>query len=146
VDLVSVVSTVVGEIEASHRDAKIELVKTDEARGFWDAGRLAQVASNLIENAIKHGDGHDVRVAVRTAEEEVVFEVHNQGAPIPEELMPRLFQPFSRPRGEARGMRGGLGLGLYIAHQIVLGHGGTLDVESAVDSGTTFRVRLPGAG
>ena len=73
---------------------------------------------------------------------EVVVEVSNQGDPIPLDVLPFIFEPFRRAKGRARSPNGNLGLGLYIAQQVVFSHGGTLDVRSA-DGTTTFVMRLP---
>jgi signal transduction histidine kinase len=70
--------------------------------------------------------------------------VHNEGPPIPAELLPVLYEPFTRG-ARATASRRGLGLGLFIVKQIVVAHGGTIGVESAADIGTTFTVRLPRA-
>jgi sigma-B regulation protein RsbU (phosphoserine phosphatase) len=76
---------------------------------------------------------------------QVVTAVHNQGAPIPESLLPTLFEPFTRAMQDTLGRHEGegLGLGLYIAHEIVRAHGGTLTVSSAAGSETTFTFTLP---
>jgi signal transduction histidine kinase len=74
----------------------------------------------------------------------VVLTVHNEGPPIPEELLPQLFAPFRRgPRDNVHTKGSGLGLGLYIVQQIVLAHGGTLGAHSHATRGTTFTARLP---
>jgi PAS domain S-box-containing protein len=109
--------------------------------GEWDPDRLAQVVSNLVGNALQHG-AHDTPVEVRLGHEDstLVLTVHNQGTPIPEALLPHVFDPFRRADNRSRQ---GLGLGLYIVQQLILAHGGTITVSSQVDSGTTFTVRLP---
>jgi len=112
--------------------------------GMWDPDRLAQVVSNLVDNATTHGCVEGP-VLVKLADEDrtVTLEVHNAGRPVPSDLMPLLFDPFRRgaSRDAARGE--GLGLGLFIANQIVLAHGGSIDVRSSVQEGTSFTVRLP---
>jgi sigma-B regulation protein RsbU (phosphoserine phosphatase) len=72
-----------------------------------------------------------------------VLEVHNTGEPIPPSLMPTLFEPFRRGPQSEQMVKMSLGLGLYIVQEIVRAHGGTADVRSSADEGTTFRVRLP---
>jgi signal transduction histidine kinase len=88
-----------------------------------------------------------VRVVARSSDEDgdhVVVEVQNQGAPIPPELKAKIFNPFRRGSRDSRTARtAGLGLGLYISREIVVAHGGELDVRSSTAEGTTFRVRLP---
>ena len=109
-----------------------------------DLGRVQQVASNLISNALAHGaPGSPVRVTARADDEDLLFEVWNAnaGEPIPEESYGRMFEPFWRHSGSDK--RQGLGLGLYICSQIVRAHGGQLSVSSSREGGTTFSARLP---
>jgi len=75
--------------------------------------------------------------------DQVELAVHNQGAFIPPETVPRLFERFVRGDGPAATADQGLGLGLFIVKQIVLGHGGTVDVRSDETEGTILTVRLP---
>jgi len=139
---------VIEELLAAEPDRSIEIDGEGDARGAWDPARLAQVVSNLVGNALKHGARRaPVRVSVRGGEGEVVLEVQNQGPAIAPELLPVLFEPFRRgstPR-EAPSHARGVGLGLYIVRQIVNAHGGTISVESTAEQGTTFTVRLPRA-
>jgi signal transduction histidine kinase len=89
-----------------------------------------------------------VRTTVRDEGSHVVLKVWNQGEPIPEELLPRLFDPFKRrpedqrPR-EGRGGTRSLGLGLHIVRQIARAHGGDVEVRSTAEEGTCFTVRWP---
>ena len=106
-----------------------------------DADRFAQVVSNLVGNAIRHGDGREVRVRLRELPEGMTLEVHNTGNPIPPEATQRIFDPFEHSSGH--GVRESLGLGLFIVRQIVAAHQGELTLESKPDTGTTFRVRIP---
>jgi len=106
-----------------------------------DPRRMAQLAANLIANALTHGDpAAPVRFEARTAGDLFILSVANQGEPIPPAWIARLFQPFSR--GGARPGQEGLGLGLYIASQIAREHGGTLAVESSREE-TRFTLRMP---
>lgn len=106
-----------------------------------DPDRVAQLLSNLIANALTHGAGDGV-VEVHARCEGELFElsVTNGGDPIPPDALPHLFKPFTRPRkGEPQA---GLGLGLYIASQIAVGHGGSLDADSTAER-TRFRFIMP---
>lgn len=145
-DLGALVQRVVQEHQASFPDERIELSQAGDLTGAWDADRLAQVASNLIGNALQHGTaGAPVLVRLDgTACETVVLAVENAGSIAPE-VLAHVFDPF---RGGQRhtGRHGGLGLGLYIAQQIVHAHQGTVDVrcDPAAET-TTVRVRVPRA-
>lgn len=123
--------------------ATIQLEIEGDVKGTWDPDRMAEVLSNLAGNAIEYGtQGTVVIVKARGDEADVVVEISNQGEPIPADLLPFIFAPFRRARQREKPGTGNLGLGLYIAHQIVLSHGGTLDVHCA-DGTTTFVMRLP---
>jgi signal transduction histidine kinase len=105
---------------------------------------MAQVITNLVGNAVQHSpEGTPVRVGSRGRDGEVLLEVHNEGPPIPAEVLPTLFEPFRRGRSTGGGGMGSVGLGLYISRQLVEAHGGTIQVRSEQGEGTTFTVRLP---
>jgi signal transduction histidine kinase len=107
-----------------------------------DIGRIQQVATHLISNALAHGapDG-PVKVSASAGEKEFIFEVWNDGQPIPPERLEKILEPFRRH--SASSIRPSLGLGLYICAQIVRAHGGTITVTSTREGGTRFTVRLP---
>jgi signal transduction histidine kinase len=107
-----------------------------------DQGRVQQVLSNLLGNAVTHG-AQDAPITVRAAIEgdHLVLSVTNGGAPIPADDLAKIFQPYWRPAHSKPG--GGLGLGLYIASEIVAGHGGTLQATSSASEGTRFLATLP---
>jgi signal transduction histidine kinase len=107
-----------------------------------DAGRVQQLLSNLLSNALVHGDSASpVQVDVELTQNWLDIAVSNGGEPIPLDHLDMIFEPFWRPVGSAP--RGGLGLGLHICSQIVRAHGGTLQVRSSRESGTCFTARLP---
>jgi hypothetical protein len=108
-----------------------------------DGDRFEQVISNLLGNAVAHGDERPIRVSIRARGGHARIVVHNYGKAIAPAFMPMLFDPFQRERPEARSE--GLGLGLYISERIVAAHGGTIDVESTAESGTRFEVTVPSA-
>lgn len=137
-----VVERATQELREGARARCIQIDKQGDLDGVWDSERLLQVASNLIGNALQHGKpGTAVHVALDgTAAAAVVLRISNDGA-LAEGLKAHLFNPF-RARTHPPGRHQGLGLGLYIAQQIVLAHGGT--IEALSDSArTTFRVQLP---
>jgi PAS domain S-box-containing protein len=122
--------------------ACVHLNLEDDVIGTWDPDRLAEALSNIAGNAVEHArPGTEVVVRAHGEGAEVVVEIINQGDPIPPDLLPFIFEPFRRAQRE-RSTTGNLGLGLYIAQQIVLTSGGTLDARCA-DGVTTFTMRLP---
>jgi signal transduction histidine kinase len=97
-----------------------------------DSGRIAQLLSNLLANALTHGDPDGpVRVEVLSDDDSFEISVANRGEPIPPGIMDHLFKPFSR--ASARAGQQGLGLGLYIASEIARAHGGSLRVQSSAE-------------
>ncbi|HZS40717.1 MAG TPA: PAS domain-containing sensor histidine kinase [Polyangia bacterium] len=133
---------VVDELEVSVADHTIELSSDGEAVGFWDPHRIGQAVSNLVGNAVKHSPaGTPVHVTIADGAPAVTLEVRNHGA-IPAELLPVIFDPFSRG-GEAERAGDGLGLGLFIAQSIVNAHRGRIEVTSSPAEGTRVRVTLP---
>jgi signal transduction histidine kinase len=137
-DLRTLCEAAIDELRSIHPHRTITCEVTGDIEGNWDPGRLQQVLSNLIGNALEHSNGM-VSVQVKAAESDVVLTVHNDGEPIPPHVLPILFEPFRR--GERS--PGGLGLGLYIVREIIRRHGGTIDVHSSHDVGTTFISRWP---
>lgn len=107
-----------------------------------DAGRVKQLASNLLRNAVTYGDpGQPIHVEAVTQDGAFELTVANAGEPIPAPLLETIFEPFSR--GAVQPGRAGLGLGLFISHQIAKAHGGTLTVASTpAETKFTFRMRL----
>jgi signal transduction histidine kinase len=106
-----------------------------------DQGRVAQLFSNLLGNAITHGDpGTPINVGARTESGKLTLWVENFGTPIAAKTMAKLFRPFFR--GEARSNHQGLGLGLFIAYEIARVHGGTLEAKSDSES-TRFTFTVP---
>jgi PAS domain S-box-containing protein len=137
-DLEVVSRRVLDELRVLHPERVVTLEVDGDLRGVWDPGRIGQLVSNLVSNAIKHGVG-PVSVTARGGTGDVSIEVHNGGAPIPSDLLATLFYPFvSRSPDNS-----GLGLGLYIVSEIVRAHRGAIDVQSADETGTAFLVRLP---
>lgn len=106
-----------------------------------DRGRMAQLASNLLSNAVAHGaQAEPITIEARTDADDFKLSVANGGAPIPAEAHEQLFQPFFR--GAVRKSQQGLGLGLFIVDQIAKAHGGWMEVSSA-ESGTRFTFSMP---
>ena len=146
-DLAVLLRQAIDEQQTLHPDRTFQLSMSGSAQGRWDPERLAQVVQNLLANAARHaGPGQVIEVRLRDEPPLVVLEVHNGGPPIPEEMLPVVFEPFRRGAQLFGGASGGLGLGLYIVRAIVAAHGGTALVRSSAAEGTTFTVRLPRDG
>lgn len=141
-NVVPIVARIVDEIAAAHPHRVIDLLTDGPCSANVDADRFEQVVSNLLSNAVVHGDpGTTIRVEISTRETVISVAVHNHGVPIPPSVVPLLFNPFAREKPESRSH--GLGLGLYISERIVDAHGGTIEVESSAAGGTRFDVMLP---
>jgi two-component system sensor kinase FixL len=108
--------------------------------GQWDRLRIDQVVTNLVVNAIKYGRGQPVDIVGRVEGAHAMLEIGDRGIGIPASELERIFDKFERA---VPSQYGGLGLGLFIARQIVHAHGGSLAVESTPGVGSTFRVSLP---
>jgi two-component system, OmpR family, sensor histidine kinase MtrB len=143
-DARGIVSEVTAQFEATSPANRLIVDLPDEE--VWlrcDPLRMEQVLSNLLSNAIKYSpEAGDVRVTLVREPDEIILSVADQGIGISTEDQARLFEPFRRV-GSPTGAVPGAGLGLFVVRQIVLAHGGRIDVASARGSGSTFRVRLP---
>jgi PAS domain S-box-containing protein len=141
-DMRLICNEVVEEMKQAHPTRSIRFEGTGDLRGEWDPDRIEQVISNLVGNAIKHG-ADPVTLTSRAEADHVVTAVHNQGLPILDAVIPTLFEPFTQAEQQLDGGRDGLGLGLYIASEIVRAHAGTLIVSSSPQEGTIFTFMLP---
>ena len=140
-DLDQVLRHVISEVQSVHPHRQIHSTIETFEHIECDSGRLAQLLSNLLANAITHGSATDpVRVDALSINGVFTLSVTNQGPPIPADVIPNLFQPYSRPASDTP--QAGLGLGLYIASQIALSHGGQVDVVSSEQQGTVFTFRF----
>ena len=130
------------EVQTSHADRHIASTLQGDLEGIWDGERLSQVLTNLVGNALHHGSpGVPVHIAVDGSRPDAVTITVSNGGTIPPELLPYLFDPF-RGRDREPGRDQGLGLGLFIVHQIVRAHRGRIEAHSQ-DGITQFRVELP---
>jgi len=110
-------------------------------RGRWDRLRLEQVITNLVDNAVKYGEGKPIHVRLEPHGDGARLTVRDEGIGIAPEHLPRLFGRFERAVSERN--YGGLGLGLYITRTLVEAMGGQVHVESTLGEGSTFTVDLP---
>ena len=137
------------EIRAVHPERSFKLETSGDLSGRFDAERFQQVLVNLLENAVRHGDRtQPITLSAHGDPLQVTVRVKNHGQPIPEDQLQVIFNPLvqipSALVDEASGPSTSLGLGLYIAKEIVTMHGGTLEAESSTN-GTIFSAHLPRA-
>lgn len=136
------------EARAAHPERMFRLELSGPLDGQFDTERLHQVLSNLLGNAVQHG-ARDQPITLRAFGEadRVTVQVKNHGRPIPPDQLQVIFNPLvqipSSLVDEDSAPSSSLGLGLYIAHEIVALHGGTLAAESSDSNGTIFSARLP---
>jgi heavy metal sensor kinase len=144
-DLLELATRVVDGRRRAASDAGVELeVGGSPAVARGDAGRLEQVLSNLVDNALKYAQpGGRVGVEVRLDDGEAGFTVTDDGIGIPAESLPHVFDRFFRVDPARTRAEGGSGLGLAICKAIVESHGGRISVQSRVGRGTSVRVVLP---
>jgi signal transduction histidine kinase len=119
----------------------VELVLDPEARGYWDRTALEQIAGNLVSNAIKYGAGRPVEVSVQADPTTAALTVRDHGPGIAEADRERIFQRFERAVSSAE--RSGFGVGLWIARQLAVAHGGDIAVASVPGLGSVFTATLP---
>jgi signal transduction histidine kinase len=146
IDLAPVCRQTVAEFAAAYPERTIRLDCSADLHGSWDAPRISQMLSNLISNAIQYGDQTTlVTVEAHGESQEIVLKVHNDGSPIPQSELPTIFDPFSRREKDRAAVNETrhLGIGLFVARQIVEAHSGKISVTSTPQDGTTFVVRLP---
>lgn len=131
---------------ARNRNIAIELHLARGAVVEGDAGRLAQVCRNLLENAVRHTpDGGRVQVRLRLEDDVVALEVADSGAGIAAEHLPFIFERFYRADASRNRATGGAGLGLSIVRQLIEAHGGSVSASNSREGGALFRVTIPAA-
>jgi hypothetical protein len=146
-DLRLVCKEVVDEFQSANPSVEIQFESIGDSTGEWDAARLRQVVSNLLGNAIQHGDrSAPIKVSLEGERSDVILAVGNQGTPIPPGQLQKIFDPLVQGTGAEtpkQNRPGSIGLGLYIARELVTAHAGTIAVESSVQTGTVFTIHLP---
>jgi len=140
-DLRSLVQSIVNQLEtvALLKGVNIQVMMDTPVMGNWDWFRLEQVVANLLINAIKFGNGKPVTVKTEASQKRAVIEVEDRGPGIRSEDQEKIFERFHQGSSSSAG----LGLGLYIARQIVRTHGGEITVKSQLNVGSKFIVELP---
>jgi PAS domain S-box-containing protein len=147
-NLSTVVQTAIESVEAKAERFGIEIYFDDagEHRCICDVQKLYQVFINLLDNAIKYSDpGARVDVEIEEDDSTLTVRIRDTGVGIPKEDLNQLFERFYRVDKDRSRATGGSGLGLAISRQIVEMHGGSISVESEVDVGSVFEIRLPKA-
>jgi signal transduction histidine kinase len=146
-DMRHVAQDITHEMRIQYPDRSIELDMTGDTAGEWDVTRIGQVFSNLMGNAVQYGlEESPIIVRVTGHKSEVTVSIQNKGEPIPPQQLATLFDSFTRGHGAGRepdSMSSNLGLGLFITKEIVLSHGGAIDVTSDKAAGTLFKISLP---
>lgn len=143
-DLALLCRQVADELVSSGTHNPLQLVSEGDTRGEWDRDRLWQLIANLTGNALHHGvRGTPVRILIDGSEPALVqLEVANQGL-VPPALLGSIFEPLKNHGDRRQPGSSGLGLGLFISHQIALAHQGSIVMSSGRQDGTRVRVRLP---
>lgn len=146
VNFQALVQHVVQEQEVVFPGRIVHQVVHGNAFGSGDPARLEQVVTNVISNAFRHGDGSPITVTVDgTADSALTIRVHNRGPTIAPDLLPRLFDPFEIGNRCEGTPRRSVGLGLFVAKQMVSAHEGSISASSNDSQGTTFEINLPRA-
>ncbi|HWI81751.1 sensor histidine kinase [Ramlibacter sp.] len=146
--MLAICRAAIDEVRSARPDRSFRLEVPDDLVGLVDDARLRQALSNLLNNAVQHGDVESpIGLRVRREGMEVVIEVTNLGTPIPSESLQVIFDPLvqlsTRSAAAPERPSTNLGLGLFIAREVALGHHGTLGVTSDAEHGTVFTMRLP---
>ncbi|MYM75009.1 sensor histidine kinase [Duganella sp. FT134W] len=142
-DVVAICTQVIDELRTYHAERQIVFHAPPSLTASVDAGRIAQMLSNLIGNAIQHGSvDTPVIVALSGSDSEVVITVSNEGPVIPANKLRSIFEPLVRvgDGGDDPIERSSLGIGLFIAREIARGHHGDVNVDSVEGKGTRFTV------
>ena len=143
VDLDELMSSIVDELRLSFSGVEIQHQDGRLGIAHLDADRIHQLFGNLVANAATHGAmGKPIRVGCDVESDKLVFSVTNEGPAIPEDTFAAMFEPMIRGQGN-HGDHRGVGLGLYIVRAIAESHGGEVEVQSTVETGTCFSVHIP---
>jgi signal transduction histidine kinase len=146
-DVAFVGRQLVDEMRALHPGRTFTLEISGDTEGKWDRPRMGQVFSNLLGNAVQYGfTDLPIDVTIKGVPEEVILSVHNDGIPIPSDVIGGIFHSLTRGEsedGEEHHGSTNLGLGLFITNEIISAHGGRIDVTSSEKNGTTFTARFP---
>jgi signal transduction histidine kinase len=141
-DIQDVVKEVVGEFTEAH-GAHVEVLG-GPVNGWWDRDALKRVIENLVGNALKYGEPESgIRIKIDEQHERMLLSVHNKGEPIPPEQLESVFQVFRRAETTKGGDHQGWGVGLPYVRSAAESHGGSVQIDSSVERGTTVSIDLP---
>ena len=147
-DLLEMCHWAIEDANAAHPGAEFDFDASGELIGMFDKARLQQVVTNLANNAAQYGTpGKPISIKVTGEAERVLIQVKNEGPVIPQEVLPKIFSSLvqlTELEGNTR-PHSSLGLGLFIAKQITVAHGGEIYVDSDNVNGTVFTVKIPRA-
>lgn len=144
VDIDFLVHETVALLQTSTPTHVLNVSGATQATILGDADRLRQVLFNLIANAVKYSpQAHSVDILLTSTQQSVQIAIRDYGIGIPKAAQQHLFERFYRVRGEQEQTFPGLGMGLYIVHEIIKRHRGTLTLESEEGKGSTFLISLP---
>lgn len=146
-NLKDVCEGIIDELRIYHPERTILFDSDGHFDGDFDITRIEQAFCNLVDNAAKHGAVDSfVTIKLERDDSHGFLSIHNDGTPINGDDLPHIFDPmtrYSKFAADEEGPTSGLGLGLYIAHQIVTAHNGSIAVVSNTEQGTTFLIKLP---
>jgi signal transduction histidine kinase len=142
-DLVELVHAVLKKytVEFKENNCNVSFDLEPKVIGYWDWLRVEQVLTNLLSNATKYGRGKPVEISLTQTPHHAVLTVGDHGIGMSSDDQLKIFERFER-KVSIREF-GGFGLGLYIAREIVLAHGGTISVKSSPNEGASFTICLP---
>jgi sigma-B regulation protein RsbU (phosphoserine phosphatase) len=142
-DLADELRQVAHEVDMAHPGHTVNMSMELTELVVCDRRRIGQLFSNLLINAITHGEPNTpIDVSIRSDKSRFELSVANSGPPIPKEIVKKLFEPFSRGERESSSKKS-LGLGLYIAAEIAKAHDGKITVSSSEGEGTRFIFTMP---
>lgn len=134
---------IIQEFMIVYPQAQLHLQSPGPVQGEWDNLRINQVVTNLLANALRHGNpGGPVTINISAEGGNAYLSVHNEGRPIPEDMREMIFTGMYT-KSENHSQQSSYGLGLYIVKEIVNSHNGSIDLESTDKKGTTFTITLP---
>lgn len=143
-DARKLINDVAAEVGMSYPAATVQVETRGDLRGAWDCDRLTQALTNLVQNAVQHGsDKSPIRIIAQGEAGRITIAVHSHGEPIPPEALRTIFASMKGLMIRGVRDRRHLGLGLYIVDKIAKAHGGSVEVRSSREEGTTFALTLP---